>query len=130
MTLVEVAIAMALFTIALVGMASVLPYSKYVVVAGGHQTTATLLAQQKIDTARNTLYGNLPTLNTTGGAGSCGGGTGTFAPVPDYEGYSRCVDVLVGTSTTTVTVVVRFTSLGGVGAGTPNDTTLVTLRAQ
>jgi hypothetical protein len=61
---------------------------------------------------------------------SCGGGTGTFVSVTGYDGFKRCVDVQTGASTTTVTVVTRFTGIGGVGTGTIYDATLVTLRAQ
>jgi prepilin-type N-terminal cleavage/methylation domain-containing protein len=130
-TLVELMVAMLLLSIALVGMGAALPYGMYGVIAGGYQTTATLLAQQKIDTARNTLYGNLTTLNTGGGSGSCGGGTGSFTAAPEgYAGFSRCIDVQVGVSTTTVTVVVRFHGIGGAGSGAIYDTTLVTILAQ
>jgi hypothetical protein len=97
------------------------------VVAGGFQTTATLLSQQGIDIARNTLYANLSTLATGGGA-DCD--SGTFTALTDFPGFSRCIAVSAGTSTTTVTVVTRFTGVGGVGAGTIYDATLVTILAQ
>lgn len=129
-TLVELMVALTLLSIALVGMGAALPYAVYPVVAGGFQTTATLLSQQGIDTARNTLYDNLPTLNSGGGGDTCGGGTGSFATVALFPGFSRCIDVQVGASTTTVTVVTRFTGIGGVGTGTIYDVTLVTMLAQ
>jgi hypothetical protein len=123
-------VALILLSIALVGMGAAMPYGMYPVVAGGFQTTATLLTQQGIDQARNTLYSNLSTLNTSGGGGSCGGGTGSFGTVTAFPGFSRCIDVQVGASTTTVTVVTRFTGVGGIGAGTIYDATLATILAQ
>ena len=67
-TLVELMVALILLSIALVGMGAAMPYGAYPVVAGGFQTTATLLSQQGIDLARNTLYANLSTLSTGGNA--------------------------------------------------------------
>ena len=129
-TLIEVMVAMMLLTVAFVALAASFPYAMFGVIAGGFQTTATLLSQQAIDRARNTLYANLPSLSTPAGVNRCGGGTGTFVSVTGYDGFKRCVDVQTGTSTTTVTVVTRFTGIGGVGTGTIYDATLVTLRAQ
>lgn len=129
-TIVELMVAMMLLTIALVAMAAAFPYAMYGVVAGGYQTTATLLAQQAMDQARNTLYSNLSTLNTTGGTGSCGGGTGTFVTVTGYTGFTRCVDMQAAASSTTVTVVVEFNAVGGIGTGTIYDTTLTTIITQ
>jgi prepilin-type N-terminal cleavage/methylation domain-containing protein len=129
-TLIELMVAMMLLTVAFIALAASFPYAMFGVVAGGFQTTATLLSQQSIDRARNTLYTALPSLSTPSGTSSCGGGTGTFVSVAGYDGFKRCVDVQTGTSTTTVTVVTRFTGVGGVGAGAIYDATLVTLRAR
>ena len=129
-TLIELMVAMMLLTVAFVALAASFPYAMFGVVAGGFQTTATILSQQSIDRARNTLYTDLPSLSTPSGTSSCGGGTGTFVSVTGYDGFKRCVDVQTGTSTTTVTVVTRFTGIGGVGAGAIYDSTLVTLRAR
>jgi prepilin-type N-terminal cleavage/methylation domain-containing protein len=129
-TLVELMVAMMLLTVAFVALAASFPYAMFGVVAGGYQTTATLLSQQSIDRARNTLYSNLSTLSTSGGTGTCGGGTGTFVSVSGYDGFRRCVDVQTGTSTATVTVVTRFTGIGGVGPSAIYDATMVTLLAQ
>ena len=127
-TLVELMVALILLSIALVGMGAAMPYGVHPVVAGGFQTTATLLSQQGIDIARNTLYANLSTL-ATGGGSDCSSG-GTFAALTGFPGFTRCIAVSVSTSTTTVTVVTRFTGVGGVGAGTIYDATLVTIMAQ
>lgn len=128
-TLIELMVAMVLLVIALVGLAATFPYAMQGVVAAGYQTTATLLAQKEIDNARFTLYSDLPTL-VTAGSETCGSGAGAFASVTDYEGFRRCVDVLAGsptTDTTTVTVVVRFSGIGGVSAGAIWDTTVTTI---
>ena len=140
-TLVELMVALILLSIALTGMGAAgvatgpgmggaMAYGVHPVVAGGFQTTATLLSQQGIDEARNTLYSNLTTLTSTGGTGSCGGGSGTFVTLSGFGGFQRCIDVQVGTSTTTVTVVTRYKGVGGVGAGTIYDSTLVTIVSQ
>ena len=50
--------------------------------------------------------------------------------VTGYDGFKRCVDVQTGASTATVTVVTRFTGLGGVGPSAIYDATLVTMLAQ
>jgi len=127
-TLIELMVAMLLLTIALLGLAASFPYALYGVTAGGYQTTATLLAQQVIESAKGTAYGNISTLDT--GGGDCTSG-GTYAAVAGYDGFTRCVFVQVSnptTYTTTVTTVVRFS---GGGAGSPiYDTTLVTILAE
>jgi prepilin-type N-terminal cleavage/methylation domain-containing protein len=129
-TMVELMMAMVLLAIALVGLAASFPYAMQGVVAGGFQTTATLLAQQSIDQARGKLYDRLCAMDT-GGA---------FAPVPGYDGFSRqvavsplaasCPGTPSGSTITTVTVTVRFAGIGGLGAGTIWDTTLVTIRTE
>jgi Prokaryotic N-terminal methylation motif len=125
-TLVELMVAVILLSIALVSLGAAMPYGAYPVVAGGFQTTATLLSQQGIDLARNTLYANLSTLST-GGDATCNTG---FTTLTNFPGFARCVGVSVGASTTTITVVTRFTGVGGVGSGTIYDSTLVTIMAQ
>jgi Flp pilus assembly protein TadG len=132
-SLVELVVAIMLLTVALLALAGTIPSAMYSVVAGGFQTTATLLAQQSVETAKSTPYASLSTLNTTGGSGACGGGTGSFIAVPPYDGFLRCLDVQTATPsalTTTVTAVVRFTGAGGTGGGTIYDTTVVTVLAQ
>ena len=119
-------VAVILLSIALVSLGAAMPYGAYPVVAGGFQTTATLLSQQGIDLARNTLYANLSTL-TTGGDATCNTG---FTTLTNFPGFARCIGVSVGASTTTITVVTRFTGVGGVGSGTIYDSTLVTIMAQ
>lgn len=121
-TVVELLVAMSLLAIALIGLAASFPYAMYGVIAGGYQTTATLLAQQSIETAKATDYASLSSL-----------GTGGFVVVSGYDGFQRSVTVGTGSptaQTSTITVVVRFTGVGGVGTGTIYDTTLVTILSQ
>jgi Tfp pilus assembly protein PilV len=130
-TLMEVVVSMLLLTIALVTLAASYPYAMYAVVAGGYQTTATLLAQQAIDDARAHTYDSL--CDSTFQTG------GTFVAVPGYDGFTRQITVAPlaspcpgnpsGSTTITVTVVVRFQGSGGSG-GTIYDTTLATVFAQ
>jgi prepilin-type N-terminal cleavage/methylation domain-containing protein len=129
-TMIELLIALMLLTIALLGLAASFPYSMQGVVAGGYQTTATLLAQQSIDQARGELYERLCGMDTGG----------SFASVPGYAGFTRRIDVTPapaacpgtpsGVTTTEVSVVVRFVGIAGMGAGTIWDTTLMTIRSQ
>jgi prepilin-type N-terminal cleavage/methylation domain-containing protein len=121
-TLVELMMAIMLLVIALVGLAASFPYAMYGVVAGGFQTTATLLAQQQIDQARLKPYDVLCSLNANWGA------------VTGYVGFEKQVSVTpcaggTGAPTATVATVnvqVRFKGQDG-GYYT---TSLVTIRAQ
>jgi len=119
MTLLELLIAMMLLATALVGLGASFPLAMIGVNVGGFQTTATLLAQQSIEIAKDTPYALLPTLDTGG-----------FIIVPAYgAGFTRQVTVLPANpnpNTTTVTAVVRFTG----GAGGINDTTIATIISQ
>ena len=117
-TIVELLIAMLLLTIALLGLAASFPYAMYGVIAGGFQTTATLLAQQAIETAKNTPYASLSTLDSGG-----------FVGVTGYSGFQRSIAVAPTTptaQTTTITVVVRFS---GTVPAPIYDTTVVTILA-
>ncbi len=119
LTLVELLVCMFLLAVALVGLAASFPYAMFGVTAGGYQTTATLLAQQSIDIAKNTLYSNLSTLDTGG-----------FVAVTGFTGFQRSITVAAASptaGTTTVTVVVRFS---GVTPSPIYDTTLVTILVQ
>ena len=106
-TLLELLIAMMLLTIALVGLAASFPLAMFGVTTGGFQTTATLLAQQCLELAKNTPYNQLPTLMLP--ASPC-----TVAPI---AGFTRAADVQPGVptaNTTTVTIQVVFTGESGI----------------
>jgi prepilin-type N-terminal cleavage/methylation domain-containing protein len=129
-TLPELMMAIILLVIALIGLAASFPYAMQGVIAGGYQTTATLLAQQSIDQARGELYERLCSMDTGG----------SFAAVSGYTGFTRRIDVsplaspcpgLPSTGTVTdVAVTVRFAGIAGMGAGTIWDTTVATIRSQ
>lgn len=126
-TLLELMIALLLLAVALIGLAASFPLGMYGVTLGGFQTTATLLAQQAIEQARAGTYGGIPSLATGGCDASAG--TGTYAAVPGYPGFSRCISVQPATpttTTTTFTVAVRFST----GGGAPVETRFATILTQ
>jgi prepilin-type N-terminal cleavage/methylation domain-containing protein len=137
-TMIELLIAMLLLAIALLGLAAAFPYALQGVIAGGYQTTATLLAQHFVDVARGKPYQNLCSMDTGGSFAAIPNSEIAPAP-PAYSGFRYRVDVVPlaspcpgtpsGATTTTVTVIVRFEGIGGTGAPI-YDTTLVTVRAQ
>ena len=118
LTLIEVVLAMLLLAIALLALAASFPLAMLAVANGGAQTTATLLAQQALETAKSAPKGSLPSLDTGG-----------FADVAGHAGFQRSIAVAPGAptaTTTTVTVVVRVTG-GGAGPGGLHDTTLASV---
>ena len=132
-TMVELMVAMILMSIALLALAASFPYAMYGVMAGGFQTTATLLAQEAVERAKAADYGSIASMSFDGSSGTlptdCDG-SANLRTVTAYSGFSRCVAVQPGTptsSTTTITVAVDF-------SGTvPNPiwrTTVSTIRAQ
>jgi type II secretory pathway pseudopilin PulG len=129
--MVELMVAMILMAVALLALASSIPYSMYGVVASGFQTTATLLAEEAIERAKAADYGSIASLTFDGSSGTLPGdcnGSGNFRPVAAFAGFTRCVAVQPGTptgTTTTITVVVDFSG------SVPNPiykTTLATIR--
>jgi hypothetical protein len=129
--MVELMVAMILMAVALLALASSIPYSMYGVVASGFQTTATLLAEEAIERAKAADYGSIASLTFDGSSGTLPGdcdGSGSFRPVAAFAGFTRCVAVQPGTptgTTTTITVVVDFSG------SVPNPiykTTLATIR--
>jgi Tfp pilus assembly protein PilV len=84
-TAVELLIAVMLLGIALIGLAASFPYALIGVAAGGFQTTATLLAQERLDEAKNMGWSQLCTLVGTEDPISVDvGGTTT-----DFPGFTR-----------------------------------------
>lgn len=119
MTVVEVLVAAAIIAIGLVGVMTVVPISSYSVYEGGHLSTATFLAQQKMEELRNVNWQEKPLpgndcLGISAGGGmaaptsnactrtlptACNAGT-TCSISPDepnitnYGGYSRTVRIV------------------------------------
>jgi Tfp pilus assembly protein PilV len=84
-TAVELLIAVMLLGIALIGLAASFPYALIGVAAGGFQTTATLLAQERLDEAKNMGWNQLCTMVGTEDPVSVDvGGTST-----DFPGFTR-----------------------------------------
>lgn len=114
MTIVEVLVAAAIIGIGLVGVMSVVPISTYGVYEGGHLSTATFLAQQRMEELRNAVWQETPANDCLGVSGgdvaptsnsctrtlptACNSGTACNvspdeANVPSYTGYSRTVRI-------------------------------------
>ena len=110
LTLAEILVATAVIAIGLVGLAVVVPVASYGVQEGNQLSTATFLAEQRIEQARNRPWtltpandclgvsaGNAQVQPTIPAGGACttpalGAGTATFAdenPVTGFTGYSR-----------------------------------------
>jgi type II secretory pathway pseudopilin PulG len=130
--MVELMVAMALMTIALMALVASFPYALYGVMVGGLQTTATFLAQEAIERVRIADYDAIASVDFDGSSGTlpddCGG-TLNLRPVPGFSGFRRCVSVRAGvpsTATTTITAVVEFS---GANPGPPWRTTVTTVRA-
>ncbi len=131
-TMVELMVAMILMAIALLALAASFPYAMYGVVAGGFQTTATLLAQEAIERTKSTDYGSIASLSFDGSSGTlptdCSG-TGSFRTVAAFSGFTRCVAVQVGTPTSTTTTITAVVVFSGSVPDPIYRTTVATIRA-
>ena len=88
-TVVELLVAVLLLGVALIGLAASFPYALIGLAAGGFQTTATLLAQERIDEAKNMGWSQLCTMVETDQPISVDvGGT-----VTDFPGFTRTTAV-------------------------------------
>ena len=99
LTLLEAVIAMALFLIAVLAFAGVAVTASKGAAASKHLTTATTLAQEKLEQVRGAGYDAAAALETTEAYGS----------MPDYPRYQRVVRMetgrpVPGLQTATVTV--------------------------
>jgi prepilin-type N-terminal cleavage/methylation domain-containing protein len=117
-TLLELLMSMLLLGTALMGLAASFPYAMSGVVAGGFQTSATLLAQECIEVAKSMPYDRLPPDLPANCPASPAG----------FPGMTRSVAIATGTptaTTTTVTVTVNFNDRQGV-----NSTVIATVFSQ
>jgi len=154
--LVEILIAVAIIGVGLVGLFVVVPISSYGMQEGSQLTTATFLAEQRLEQVRNARWSGTPDVDCVGlgptaaptvpagksctmGSSTLAAGSVTFADeasVTGYTGYGRTVriqdcGVTACTGLTTadmrlVTVTVDYTPLTGRGVAT--STKAVTLR--
>jgi prepilin-type N-terminal cleavage/methylation domain-containing protein len=107
LTLAEILIAVAILGLGLVGLAAVIPGSTFAVQEGNQLSTATFLAEQRIERARAATWTGLPATDclgvSTGNAApvptgaTCNGAATTQFPdeasVAGYPAYSRIVRV-------------------------------------
>ncbi len=153
MTLAEILVAMAIMGIGLVGLASVIPLASYGMQEGNQLSTATFLANQRLEQVRNSSWTASPVADNIGVSPSAStppqsGATVTF---PDesplaapYGGYARTVRVtdcgvgagcggVTNAGLRQITVTVRYTPLTGVGqaaSGTTKSAVLTMYIAQ
>lgn len=146
LTLAEVLIAMAIIAVGLVALASAIPVATYGMQEGSQLSTATFLANSRLEQVRNARWwADPPTDNvgiSSGNAAPQSGGTTTF---PDespmaapYAGYTRTVRItdcgagagcggIVDANLRQVTVTAGYTPLTGVGVGTGPKSVIVTM---
>jgi Tfp pilus assembly protein PilV len=89
MTVVEVIVALGVITAGLLALIAMMPLSTSLIGESNLKTTATFLAQQRLEQVRNAQWTAAPAVDTVGGSGSNG-----TAPVADRwpdEGYSTIV---------------------------------------
>jgi prepilin-type N-terminal cleavage/methylation domain-containing protein len=128
-TLPEVLVAMAILTIGLLGVAGTMALSTGGVVAGlaGGQaavehgyamSTATLLAQARLEEVKRLMWTLVPAVDQIGGTPGPPPALPDEAAVPDYPAFAREVRVLDATPAAnmkTVSVTVRYRYSGGRG---------------
>ena len=146
MTLVEILIAAAVLMVALVGLASGIPIASYGIQEGSQLTTATFLANQRLEQVRAAAWTSTPAVDnlgvSTGAAAPQSGGVTTFpdespvaAPYTQYTRQVRITDCgaglgcggLVLPDLRQVTITVSYAPLTGVGVGASAKSAIVTM---
>ena len=146
-TLVEILAAVGILGIGLAALAAAIPLSAYGIQQGNQVSTATFLANQRLEQVRNAQWGEHPDIDNLGVSGSATAapqvsGVTTFADeVPmaaPYAGYARRVRVfdcgsgagcagIVSDEMRQVVVTVTYTPLTGVGVSTTPQSAIVTM---
>jgi type IV pilus modification protein PilV len=102
MTLAEVLVALPIITIGLLALLSAIPLSTYATQDGSQTSTATFLANQRLEQVRNAQWSAIPAVDALGLSASStsapqSGGTTTFADespmAAPYAAYSRQVRI-------------------------------------
>lgn len=108
LTLVEILVAAALIGIGLSGVLAVVPIASYGLQEGNQRSTATFLADERLEAVRNATWTGTPAVDCLGVSASaaappttttCTGHAGSYGPFPDeadvanFTGYSRTVRV-------------------------------------
>lgn len=152
LSLAEILVALFIITVGLVGLAAVIPVSSYGIQEGNQLSTATFLADQRLEQVRNGLWTAVPdtdclgtgpsaaptiptgkTCSTTGAAA----GTTTFGDesntaISGFQGYSRTVRIqdcgvtacggVTDSGMRLVTVTVTYTPMSGGGGAVSGAT--------
>ena len=146
MTLAEVLVAIAIIGVGLAALASAIPLSAYGIQEGNQLSTATFLANQRLEQVRNAAWTQTPAVDNLGVSASStaapqSSGTTTFpdeAAVTSYTDYARTVRITdcsagggcQGVASATlrqVTVTVSYRPLTGVGQATAVKPVSVTM---
>ena len=135
-TLVEILIAVGIIGVGLVALSSAIPIAAYGIQEGNQLSTATFLANQRLEQVRNAQWRATPAVDTLGLSASettapvDAGGNPTFAdesPLdPPYNGYTRTVRItncgvspgcsgVVTTGLRQATVTVGYHPMTGIG---------------
>lgn len=135
MTLAEVLVALPIITIGLLALLSAIPLASYAIQEGSQTSTATFLANQRLEQARHAQWSAIPAVDALGVSASStaapqSGGTTTFAdespmaaPSGAYTRQVRITDCGTGAGCTgitnagmrLVTVTVTYTPLSATG---------------
>ena len=147
MTLVEILIAAAVLMVALVGLASGIPIASYGIQEGSQLTTATFLANQRLEQVRAAAWTSTPAVDNLGVSASAtaapqSGGVTRFpdespvaAPYTQYTRQVRITDCgaglgcggLVLPDLRQVTITVSYAPVTGVGVGASAKSAIVTM---
>ena len=150
MTVVEVILALAVITVGLLALIAAMPLSTSQIGEANLKTTATFLAQQRLEQIKNAKWSFTNPPDTLGGAGSPGGAAvaewpdeAAVASYPQFQRQVRIRDcgvapgcgIPVNATASTmrqVTVTVSFAGMTGVGtfSATPESVQLVTFITQ
>jgi type II secretory pathway pseudopilin PulG len=145
MTLVEILIAAAVLMVALVGLASGIPIASYGIQEGSQLTTATFLANQRLEQVKAAAWTSTPGPDTLG-VGPTAAPVGTLGitfpdetpmanPYTQYTRQVRITDCGVGLGCggsvlpdlRQVTITVSYIPLTGVGVGASAKSAIVTM---
>ena len=147
MTLAEILVAIAIIGVGLGALASAIPISAYGIQEGSQLSTATFLANQRLEQVRNAQWSTSPAVDNLGLSASsttapASGGTTTFpdeaAVASPYTQFARTVRItdcgtgggcqsVVSANLRQVTVTVSYQPLTGVGQATAVKPVMVTM---
>lgn len=147
MTLAEILVAIGIISVGLAALASAIPISTYGIQEGSQLSTATFLANQRLEQVRNAVWSENPAVDNLGVSASsttapASGGTTTFpdesAVASPYAQYARTVRIadcstgggcqsIVSDKLRQVTVTVSYRPLTGVGQATAVKPVVVTM---